>query len=156
MARSISCDKADYTSYLWIDVDMFDHKKWKRTLHVNMLKKWSIPTLALWTEPNNATDENEDKLLSWKMTHTEELLERFSDIMSNCLEKTDLIKHEIHTTSSHPIWLHPHRTPAPMPTRTWYSKSWVICLAMVLLNHLKVRTSEWSSHIMLVKKPTVH
>ena len=28
------------------EVDMFDHKKRKRTLHINMLKKWSIPTLA--------------------------------------------------------------------------------------------------------------
>ena len=48
------------------EVDMFDHKKPKRMFHVNMLKKWNIPTLALWTESKNGTDETEDDLPAWK------------------------------------------------------------------------------------------
>ena len=110
------------------EVDMFDHKKRKRTLHINMLKKWSIPTLALWTDSKNCTDEIEDDLPSWKddldpkeipqmgpqlsneqRSELQELLDNFSDILSNCPGKTDLIKHEIHTRSSHPIRLPPHR-----------------------------------------------
>ena len=31
-----------------------------------MLKKWSIPTLALWTDSKNCTDEIEGDLPSWK------------------------------------------------------------------------------------------
>ena len=112
------------------EVDMFDHKKRKRILHVNMLKKWSIPTLALWTEANNDTDGNDDELPSWKddtaltekpkmgtqlstgqMRELQKLLESFSDIMNNYPGKTDLIKHEIHI-SSHPICLPPQELPA--------------------------------------------
>ena len=80
------------------EVDMFDHNKRKRTLHVNMLKKWSILTLALWAESNNVIGEN-DELPSWKddtalterpkmgsqlsngqKSELQELLEIFSDI----------------------------------------------------------------------------
>ena len=38
-------------------------------------------------------------------------IDNFSDILSNCPGKADLIKHEIRTPSSHPIRLPPHRIP---------------------------------------------
>ena len=51
------------------------------------------------------------QLSNGQKSELQELLESFSDIMSNCPGKMALIKHEIHTTSSHPIRLPPHRIP---------------------------------------------
>ena len=148
------------------EVDMFDHKKRKRMFHVNMLKKWNIPTLALWTESKNGTDETEDDLPSWKddtdpkeapkmgpqlaneqRSELQELLDKFLDILSNCPGKTDLIKHEIHTTSSHPIRLPPHRIPHAYKDMVQQE------LGDMLSNGIiEPSTSEWSSPIVLVKK----
>ena len=56
------------------EVDMYDHKKRKSTLHVNMLKKWSILTITLWTESGNQIEDDDD-LSSWKVdTHLDEIL----------------------------------------------------------------------------------
>ena len=131
-----------------------------------MLKKWNIPTLALWTESTNGTDETEDDLPSWKddtdpkeapkmgpqlaneqRSELQELLDKFLDILSNCPGKTDLIKHEIHTTSSHPIRLPPHRIPHAYKDMVQQE------LGDMLSNGIiEPSTSEWSSPIVLVKK----
>ena len=98
--------------------------------------------------------ENEEELPSWKddtalieipkmgpqlsngqKSELQGLLERFSDIMSNCPGKQILSNMRF---IQHLTPLGCLLTEFPMPTRTWYSRSWVICSATVLLNHLKV------------------
>ena len=131
-----------------------------------MLKKWSIPTLALWTDSKNCTDEIEDDLPSWKddldpkevpqmgpqlsneqRSELQELLDNFSNILSNCPGKTDLIKHEIHTPSSHPIWLPPHRIPHAYKDMVQQELDEMLSNSII-----EPSASEWSSPIVLVKK----
>ena len=84
------------------------------------------------------------KFFSWVGVPKEILTEQG---MSNCPRKTALIKHEIHTTSSHPIRLPPHRILHAYKDMVQQELGDMLSSGII-----EPSKSEWSSPIVLVKK----
>ena len=108
-------------------VDMHDHRKRKRVIHVNLMRKWyEAESSGYWTE--EVSDQGEEDL-SWKddedsvtdqpqfgelllpeqRQEMERLLHEFSEVFSNKPGHTQLAVHRVDTGTERPVKLSPYR-----------------------------------------------
>ena len=107
-------------------IDMYDRRKRRRIVHVNMLKEWHIPTsvsyfaseeetigeeIPVWNEGGGApvmgdqlTGPQQQELLSL-------LMARFGDVMQSTPGQTGVCHHRIITGDHGPVRLPPYRLP---------------------------------------------
>ena len=110
-------------------VDMHDHQKRRRILHVNMLRKWCVPESTNYLAEEIETDDQDVPV--WKDTvrgnaqqptfgkqlstpqrvEMEALLSDFADVIQDRPGRTSLASHNIVTTTTKPVRLPPYRLP---------------------------------------------
>ena len=105
-------------------VDLYDRRRRKRVLHVNMLKEWKTPTsssyLALeelpedeipgWDDEGGEVHLGED-LTAGQKYELEQLVTEFTDVLSSIPGETRLTDHHIETGNARPVRLPPYRLP---------------------------------------------
>ena len=107
-------------------VDMHDHRKRKRIIHVNMMRKWyEAESSGYWMEEMSDPGEEDlswkdvkdsvidqpqlgDLLLPEQRREMEELLHEFSGVLSNKPGRTQLAVHCIDTGTTRPVKLSPY------------------------------------------------
>ena len=148
------------------EVDMFDRRKRRRILHVNMLRKWHPPAeSAYWAE--DVTDELDNEIPTWDggPTYTEggpvmgdqldptqkgelqQLLEGYPEVVRDRPGRTTLAEHHIHTGTSPPVRLAPYRLA--------HAHRGIIeeeLKEMQECGIIEPSSSEWASPMVLVKK----
>ena len=145
-------------------VDMYDRRKRKCVFHINMLKKW-YPVQQ--PEGVNLAEQVEEHILAedvptWQpatadtfgkhLTTSErnnlnDLINEFDDVLSIKPGKTDLIEHNIVTSTTKPIKLPPYRVPQAYQTM-------VMQEIKEMLNQgiIEPSVSEWASPIVPILK----
>ena len=115
--------KASSVNYV---VDMHDTRKRERTFHINMLKKWNTPTYGnYWTDVDDEASSEDDtpewrgsekgeptvgnQLSAVQKTQLNNVLEKFSDVMSSTPGRTAEMEHQVTTTGTRPARLPPYR-----------------------------------------------
>ena len=109
------------------EVNMFDKRKKRRVFHVNMLRQWHTPTatsfMAETVTPLEADDIHVfdaglssqprlgEHLSVSQGANLTALVEEYSPVLSNQPGRTTLAEHDIVTTDTTPIRLHPYRLP---------------------------------------------
>ena len=144
-------------------VDMHDHRKRKRVLHVNMLKKFNTraPEASCYTSteleevgdiPSWKTDTHQgsklgDQLQPKQVKELKLLLTQYRLVFSGRPGKTDLAEHQIETEDVPPIRLPAYRL--PQAYRSMVKEELDEMLESGIIEQSK---SEWSSPIVLVPK----
>ena len=153
--------KASSVNYV---VDMHDTRKRERTFHINMLKKWNTPTYGnYWTDVDDEAS-SEDDIPEWRGSEKGEptvgnqlsavqksqlnnMLEKFSDVMSSTPGRTAEMEHQVTTTGTRPVRLPPYRLPHAY--RDLVEKE---IKEMLVAGVIEPSSSEWASPIVLVDK----
>ena len=108
------------------EVDMNDKRKRKRIFHINMLKRWRVPSNSIFFAQDQAdSDQNEvlvwndsegvfddqpligDQLTTEQQQELKLLLGKYSDVLQNLPGKTEVTKHHILTGNATPVRLPP-------------------------------------------------
>ena len=148
------------------EVDMVGRRKRHRIFHVNMLRKWYVPTatsylseevgdgadddVVLWREDNPDDDKTptiNDKLSPTQKRELQEVLEEFDDTLQNTPGRTTLAEHRIDIDPTHPIRLLPYRL--PQAYRALVKEE---LKDMEASGVIEPSVSEWAAPIVLVKK----
>ena len=144
-------------------VDMHDRQKRKRVFHINMLRKWHIPTSVGYLAQEVADHEMEEEVPTWdggcgqpkvgrqldekQKRELSDLLAEFGGVMQRYPGQTSLIEHGIQTGEAPPIRLPPYRLPHAY--RDIVQKELREMLAHGII---EPSTSDWAAPIVLVKK----
>ena len=146
-------------------VDMQDKKKRHRIFHVNMLRKWQVPTTSVCLAVEE--DENmEDDVQVWKEEPRKEefvindalesdqqkelrkLLDRYSDVLTGAPGCTKMIEHRIAVDHiAHPVRRPPYRVP-----QAYRELVRSELREMLAAGIIKPSESSWAAPIVLVKK----
>ena len=148
------------------EINMFDHVKKKRILHVNMLKLWHPPaTLNLWNEevgevedvllwrdqPGDAPTSREaiisDQLTEGQHQRLAALLLEYREVMCSDPGRTTLVEHHIDTGRANPIRLPPYRV--PYAHREAVERE---LADMLQAGIVETSNSSWAAPIVLVQK----
>ena len=145
-------------------VRLHDRRKKDRTYHVNMLRKWHVPTSCSYFM-HAETEEELDEIPSWndstkggsptlgsqleatQRTELHDLLKEFEDVFNAQPGKTTLAEHQIETGDSPAVRLPPYRLPHSF--RDSVQKEVKDMLAQGII---EPSTSEWASPIVPIKK----
>ena len=148
-------------------IDMHDRRKRRRVYHVNMLRKWHVPSVGsymaeelpvrddeddvqVWNDGQDTTDDKPaigEQLGQEQRAELQRLLGEFSDVFQNKPGLTSLAAHHVPTGSARPVRLPPYRLPYT------YRQSVKEELDEMLENGIiEPSTSEWSAPIVLVRK----
>ena len=109
-------------------IDMHDRRKRRRVLHINMLKKWHVPTNNNYlAQEGTSTEDGEDaiptlnreggeatigeQLTSAQRGEIKALLESFADVLQATPGYTHLCEHQIETGDARPVRLPPYQLP---------------------------------------------
>ena len=109
------------------EVDMYDKKKRRWIVHINMLRKWHAPSavallankvpeeeLPLW-DANPCSDEDQpvisERLDRNQQIQLRRLLQEFKDVLSSQTGRMTSMEHKIDTGEARPICLQPYRLP---------------------------------------------
>ena len=144
------------------EINMFDHIKKKRILHVNMLKLWHPPaTLNLWNEevgevedvphwrdqPGDAPTSREamisDQLTEGQHQMLAALLLEYWEVMCPDPGRTTLVELHIDTGGANPIRLPPYRVPCAYRGAV---------ADMLQAGIVETSKSSWAAPIVLVQK----
>ena len=141
------------------EVDMTDHKKRKRTFHVNALKQWNSPVPAVLlaaecedVEPLTWNDNQEEKTSSNQLSPNQqrdlkELKKEFADVISDIPGRTDVIEHSVDTGEASPVRLPPYRIPQALRDTLREEIKEMLTQGIIVPS-----TSEWAAPIILVPK----
>jgi len=128
---------------------MHDRQKRKRVFHINMLRKWHVPTSVGYLAQEVADHEMEEEVPTWdggcgqpkvgsqldekQRRELSDLLAEFGGVMQRYPGQTSLIEYGIQTGEAQPIRLPPYQLPHAY--RDIVQKSLGRCLPTELLNH---------------------
>ena len=148
-------------------VDMCDRRKRHRIFHVNMLRKWHIPTTTAYLAEEMSEGKLDDEMPVWGNERDEpqgqptigaqltrgqkeemrHLLEEFADVMKSKPGRTSLVEHNIETGQAHPIKLPPYRLPHAYRSTVKQELDDMLDSGII-----EPSRSEWAAPIVLVPK----
>ena len=149
------------------EVEMDDKRK-KKTMHVNMLRKWHAPTDMAYLSLGMVEVEEGEEVVDWKggqgdgkcsgltigeglsrdqREELQQVLEEFADVLQDEPGRTNLIEHRIEADGARPVRQSPYRIP--------YSYREMVQEEMREMEEkgvIEKSTSEWASPMVLVGK----
>ena len=142
-------------------VNMQDRRKRHRVFHVNMLKKWCVPSsntyLALdeedrediitWKDDEEGEVQFGERLTEEQRKDLKELLREFSMVFQDRPGSTTLTEHSIETVDNKPVRLPPYRLPQAYRQEVQDELREMLAQGIITQS-----TSDWASPIVLVKK----
>ena len=151
------------------EINMFDHVRKKRILHVNMLKPWHSPAnltllahdltdpqdlrdVLFWEAPAEATALEQEAVVSTHLNREQHqqlmaLLREYRETMRVDPGKTSLAEHSIDTVNASLVRLPPYRVPYAYKDAVEQVLSGMLEVGIV-----EPSSSEWAAPIVLVKK----
>ena len=145
-------------------VDMYDKRKRKRVFHVNMLRKWHVPTSTGYFAKDADPQGSEDEVPTWddggsgelrvgeqldeaQRGELEALLAEFDVVLQKYPGHTQLTEHDIVTGEALPIRLPPYRLPHAYRETVWKELKEMLAHGIITPSR-----SDWAAPIVLVKK----
>ena len=147
-------------------VDMPDHRKRRRVVHINMLKKWRSPVASVLaasvvhddddpvggeivtaTADSKGTPTLGEELTTSQREQLEEIVEAYSDVFSDKPGKTDATQHCIDTEGATPFRIPPYRV-----AKAWEEDVRQEIRSMLELGVIEPCRSPWASPIVTVAK----
>ena len=145
---------------------MYDRRKRKRLFHVNMLREWytqsssalystkvfdgeqDIPT---WTKSGKTQSKVQpifgNNLTQLQQENLMQLLEKFSDVISDTPGRTDLVEYHVLTRDAHPVRLPAYRLPHSYRDTVKQELDQMLHQGII-----EPASSAWSAPVVLVKK----